>query len=118
MIIKWKNVPDIYNYVCKTLAMEAEDIPIDKIDKGIWYLDEIDISQIITDKEMIERHDQNSLHIQRRDNFIDLIKKGKEILPLIILGEDLFLVDGYARYRALKKLEINKVKLFRQRFSL
>jgi ParB-like chromosome segregation protein Spo0J len=45
---------------------------------------------------------------------MDSIKRGIPIYPLILLGKNLFLVDGYARYRALKELDIKKVKVIRQ----
>lgn len=117
MNIKWKMVPDIKEYVKETLAKEADDIPQEKINKAPWYLDEIKISQLKIDEQMVKEQDNEPLHIQRRDNFIKMIKNEEEILPLIVLGRDLFLVDGYARCRALKQLGVDTVMVLRQSFD-
>jgi hypothetical protein len=117
MNVKWKLIPDIDKYVKDTLQQEAEDIPEVLINAGAWYLDEIEINEISVDNDMLQEHDQNPLHISRRDNFVDMINKGEEILPLIVLRNDLFLVDGYSRYRALKRLGISRIQVLRQGFS-
>lgn len=39
------------------------------------------------------------------------------ILPLIVLGREKFLVDGYARYRALKEIGVDKAKVIFQDFD-
>lgn len=113
-MVNWKKVDDATTYVKETLAREADDIPQDLIDKKNWTLKTLDINDIKVNEEMIERHDKTEEHIGRRDSFIESIDNGTEILPLIALGDDKFLVDGYARYRALKKAGVNEIQVFVQ----
>ena len=114
MDIKWKSVENIEEYVKKTLAEEAHDIPQLEIDASPWVLAEIEVSKIHTDRQMIADHNNDPLHIARKDHFKDIIKKGKELLPLIVLGKNLYLVDGYARFQALRDLGISKIQVFKQ----
>jgi hypothetical protein len=114
MDIKWKRVENIEEYVKKTLAREASDIPQSEIDASPWVLAEMDVSKIHTDTHMITNHDNDSLHIARKESFEEMIRKGEELLPLIVLGKNLYLVDGYARFRALRDLGISKIQVFKQ----
>jgi len=114
MDIKWKSVKNIEDYVKKTLAEEANDIPQFEIDASPWILAEIEISEIHTDTQMIADHNDDPLHVARKDHFKDMIKKGEKLLPLIVLGKNLSLVDGYARFQALRDLGISKIQVFRQ----
>lgn len=115
MKINWKKIENINKYVSETLSKEADDIPKEKLQDS-WVEEEIDFNKIKVDENMIRQHDSEKMHIRRKDDFIQLIKQGKLIFPLIVLGKDLFLVDGYARYRAIKDLGIRRVKVFKQDF--
>lgn len=115
MDIRWKRVDNIEEYVKKTLAREANDIPQAEINAAPWTLTEVKFLEINTNSQLIEDHDKDPIHISRKNNFIDMIKNGEEILPLIILGKDLNLVDGYARFRALRDLGITNIQVFKQK---
>ena len=115
-MVKWKIPENSDKFVREVLALEADDIPLEKINEGRWIVDELSIDEIMVNEEMIQNHNKQKIHINRRDKFIDSINEGKEIYPLIVIGENLFLVDGYARYRALKQLGVDFVEVFRQEF--
>jgi len=114
MDINWIEVKNIKSFVLSVLKEEADDIPIDKIQGSEWILSDININAINVNNSLLRKHDKEKLHLKRRDKFVELIKSEKEIYPLIVLGKDLYLVDGYARYRALKKMGIKKIKVFMQ----
>lgn len=116
MKIKWVTVENIEEYVKKTLAAEADDIPQSLINEAPWILVEVKSSKIHPNAQMIDDHNQDPIHISRKDNFINMIKNGEAILPLIVLGKNLSLVDGYARFRAFRDLEITKIQVFKQNF--
>lgn len=67
--------------------------------------------------DLIERHDDEAVHIERRNRFEVRIAAGEAIPPLIALGADLFLVDGYSRYRALRRLGVSRAHVLRQRMT-
>lgn len=115
--VNWSIPDDMEKYVRSVLAVEADDIPQDKINAGRWVIAEVPTNDIKVDLEMINRHDSEELHIGRRNNFVATIKLGKPVLPLIVLGKEKFLVDGYARYRAFKEIGIEKVKVIYQEFN-
>ncbi|NYH92188.1 hypothetical protein [Actinopolymorpha rutila] len=52
--------------------------------------------------------------MRRRDGFVERIRSGVHLPPLIVLGRELKLVDGYARYRALRLLGIGSAQVLRQ----
>ncbi|NMB56879.1 hypothetical protein GYA19_03000 [Candidatus Beckwithbacteria bacterium] len=114
MKIQWASIPNISSYVKQTLAKEASDIPLAKINFYPWHLLEMPLSSLKVDQDLINRHDKEELHIQRKLNFINMIKKGEAILPLIALGSDYFLIDGYARFRVLRDLGIEKAEIICQ----
>jgi hypothetical protein len=117
MEIVWKCIDDIYNYVRGTLSQEAPDIPGHLVDQAPWYVETVDLDEIKVDQEMIDCHDIQAIHIKRRDDFVLSCRSKKPLLPLILLGKDDFLVDGYARYRALRMLNVDQVSVIRQRFD-
>jgi len=117
MVISWENIGDSDKYVHEILALEAADIPVEVINAGKWFSDEIDLSTIMVDQNMLENHDKDPVHIKRRDDFIKSFNKKVEIKPLIVLGERLILVDGYARFRALKKIGVKMAKVLRQKIK-
>ncbi len=117
VIIKWRKVKDIRAFVNDVLEKEADDISQSDIDAGIWYLDELKIAEMSLDNKIIEALYKTSADIDLTQSFIDSIKEGKEIYPLIVLWKDVMLVDGYHRLLALKSLGIKKVQVFRQWFD-
>jgi hypothetical protein len=117
MEIVWQRIDDIYDYVTDTLSQEAPDIPEHLVDQAPWYVETIDLDKIKVDQEMVDCHDIQAIHIKRRDDFVLSCKSRRPILPLIVLGKDKFLVDGYARYRALRMLNVAQVSVIRQRFD-
>lgn len=114
MSLRWKHVADPDAYVALTLAREAGDIPRETIAARAWYAAELPLSSIKVDEAMVQRHDRDETHSARRDRFARTIERGDELLPLIVLGGELRLVDGYARYRACKMLGIERVRALRQ----
>lgn len=112
--IRWAIVPDPQKHVMDVLALEADDVPVEKIHQGKWVLDTVSLEEIKIDERMASGHDHDARHVKRRDGFVASIRAGREIKPLIVLGEDLFLVDGYARYSALKDLHVKRAQVLRQ----
>ena len=117
LILQWTIISDPQKYVSDVLVAEAGDIPAEKINQGPWFVDTVTLRDITIDRRMIGEHDLDPVHIARRDDVIASIRAGHEIKPLIALGEELFLVDGYARYRALQKLRVERVQVLRQRMT-
>lgn len=115
MLAVWKPIADPDAYVRDRLAEEADDIPADLIAAKPWTIAEMRRDQLRVDTEMIAEHDANPIHCARRDGFVATIRAGDPIPPLIVLGDDRFLVDGYARYRALALLGVDRVMVLCQR---
>ncbi len=113
--VLWAVISNPEEYVRTVLVREAADIPRQKISRGKWFVDVLSLDELQIDQIMVTDHDGDPLHIKRRDAFVDSIQAGREINPLIALGEDLLLVDGYARYSALAKLGLKKAHVLRQR---
>lgn len=117
MEIVWKRVDDVSNYVRGTLCQEAPDIPAHLIEQAPWYVETISLDQVKVDQQVIDCHDTQEIHIKRRDGFAVSCRSRTPLLPLIVLGRDNFLVDGYARYRALRMLGVDRASVIRQRFD-
>jgi len=117
MEIVWKRIDDVYNYVRGTLYQEAPDIPGHLIEQAPWYVETISLDAVKVDQQMIDCHDTQEIHIKRRDHFVESCRSKTPLPPLIVLGKDDFLVDGYARYRALGMLNVDQVSVIRQRFD-
>lgn len=117
MEIVWQIIDDTYDYVTNTLSQEAPDIPGHLVDQAPWYVETIDLDKIKVDQEMLDCHDGQAIHIKRRDDFVLSCRSRRPILPLIVLGKDKILVDGYARYRALRMLNVDLVCVITQRFD-
>ena len=115
LTIRWAAIPNPGKFVTDTLASEAPDIPPEKLNQGKWFADTLPLDEIQVDQRMADNHKRDPLHIKRRDGLMARIRAGKEINPLIVLGADLFLVDGYARYSALKELRVKHARVLRQR---
>jgi len=115
--MQWAVISDPQKYVMDVLASEAGDVPDEKIHQGNWVLDTVSLDDIRIDQRVASDHENDPLHTKRRDGFVASITAGKEIKPLIVLGDDLFLVDGYARYRAMKLLNVKRVRVLRQKLT-
>lgn len=116
MNICWIEIKNINEYVTATLQAEASDIPQELLHKYPWVQEIISIHAINTDTEMISNHDSDTVHIKRRDGFVQRIQSGYPMLPLILLHSDRgenYLVDGYARYRALKMIGVKEVSVIK-----
>jgi hypothetical protein len=114
---RWLPIDDPTGYVVRILAKEADDIPPAAITRYVWYVDDLPLDDLRVADDLIERHDREAVHVERRDTFEARITAGEAIPPLIALGEDLFLVDGYARYRALRRLAVSRAQVLRQRMA-
>jgi hypothetical protein len=98
---------DVDQYVRTILAHEADDIPQSLIDRFPWCQQfDVDLAALDVDEGMVRRHDRQSVHLRRRDGFLERIRSGEPLPPLIALGGRRRLVDGYARLRALRLLGI------------
>ena len=116
MDVRWLPTDDASAYVKRVLAKEADDIPA-AITRYGWYADEVPLDDLRVAEDLIERHDREATHVERRDRFEARIAAGEAIPPLIALGADLFLVDGYARYRALRRLGVTRAHVLRQQVA-
>lgn len=117
MRVNWEEITDKEAYVKKTLRVEASDIPMEKINAAEWREEEVRLSRLKIDRLLIEDQDKVMLHNQRRDKFMEAIRRGEAIKPLIALGRERFLVDGYARYRACVKMGIERARVVFQEFG-
>ena len=106
--MQWLLTEDASAYVMRVLAKEASDIPAAAIARHGWYVDDVPLEDLRVAEDLIDRHDREAAHVERRDRFEARITAGEAIPPLITLGADLFLVDGYARYRALRRLGVTR----------
>ena len=114
MDVHWTQIADPLAYVVDILAAEAPDIPIDVIARGRWYVDDVRVGDLNANRALLERHDRDPLRLERRDRIEARIIAGEAIPPLIVLGTELVLVDGYARYRALQGLHTQRARVLRQ----
>lgn len=113
--VRWDVVEDPATHVRNVLDREAPDIPNALVIAYDWCQCEVALAELRPDRAMLERHDEDDAHVRRRDDFVELIRAGAPILPLIALGPGLRLVDGHARYRALRVLGVDQAQVLRQR---
>ncbi|MET9023830.1 hypothetical protein ABZV93_28030 [Actinopolymorpha sp. NPDC004070] len=110
----WDGVREPAAYVREVLGREAPEIPEALLNEYPWVQTELSLSDVRPDIGMLERHGRDDVHVRRRDGFVERIRSGVSIPPLILLGRDLKLVDGYARYRALRLLEVDSASVLAQ----
>lgn len=113
----WTPIADPAAYVRTILGAEAPDIPPDLITAAPWVEATLKVDKIQVDARMIASHDRDPVHIRRRDIFMARIRTHEPIPPLIVLGRQYLLVDGYARYRALTSLGIGELCVLHQVFE-
>lgn len=113
--VQWEVVDDPSAYVCDVLGREAPDIPSALVVGQEWFQDGVALAVLRPNRDLLDQQDQEPEHVQRRDAFVARIRAGEAIPPLIALGFDMKLVDGYARYRALRLLGVAHGQILRQR---
>ncbi|MGH7487782.1 MAG: hypothetical protein ACREMY_19595 [bacterium] len=115
MEVRWRAIAEVDVYVRGVLEREASEIPTVLIESHPWrQVPDLALSDLHVDESMVARHDDTALHQRRRDGFIALVTTGKPLLPLIALGCERHLVDGYARLRALRKLGVDAASVIIQ----
>lgn len=107
---RWLRPDDPAEYVRGVLKVEAPEIP-DALLAGPWSQIVLSLSDLRVNEAMVAEHDVNPIHRRRRDDFVDAIKKGVPLPPLIALGVRRDLVDGYARLRAARVLGVGDVEV-------
>ena len=114
----WSTVGDVEVYVRKILSREANDIPQSLIDRRPWWQQfEVGLVSLEIDEVMVRWQDGLHVHLKRRDGFAERIRSGEPLPPLIALGDDRHLVDGCARLRALRLLDIESASVCVQAIS-
>jgi hypothetical protein len=80
-----------------------------------WEQVDLAINELAIDDDLIARHDSDPRHCARRDHWLGVIERGAVIPPLLAvpLGSRLCLVDGYARFRALRAAGITTASVVR-----
>lgn len=117
---RWIDVDDPATFVRTVLAVEAPDIPDALVTAYAWTQTTMPLDVLRLDQAMLDRHDRDPVHIARRNGFVGRIRAGEPIPPLIVLGleprdgTEPKLVDGYARYRALRLLGCAHASVLRQ----
>ena len=115
MNVCWEVIGDPAAYAVAILANEASDIPTELITSHDWFQDTLSLDTLDVNEDIVARHDADPIHVARRDGFVDRIRVGERISPLLVLGASLHLVDGYARCRALRSLGVPMAAVLRQR---
>jgi hypothetical protein len=108
-------IDDPSAFVVAILAEEASEIPVELVTSHDWFQDTLDLEILDVNEDLVAVHDADPIHVARRDGFVDRIRAGESIPPLIALGAPLHLVDGYARCRALRSLGVRRAAVLRQR---
>ncbi len=89
-----------------------------RIQRYEWYAEALPLERLSVSAEMLERHDCEPVHVERRNRAEARMTAGEAIPPLIALGERLILVDGYSRYRAIWRLGVQLGRVLRQRVPI
>lgn len=114
--IIWSHPRDPSEFARHVLHAEAPEIPAEKLD-GRWRQEIIPSDELAVNEEMVTEHDADPVHQARRDRFIAMIRAGEPLPPMIALGSDRYLVDGYARLRAARQLDLSDVAVIVQRLD-
>jgi hypothetical protein len=81
-----------------------------------WVQVEVPLAELDVDEALIARHDADALHCARRDRVLGALRDGAELPPLLAVPtdeRDLWLIDGYARVRALRLMGVDRVQVVR-----
>ena len=108
-------IEDPAAYAFAILTEEALDIPVELIAGRDWFQDSLTLEMLDVNEDMVARHDADPVQVARRDGFVARIRAGEPLPPLIALGANLHLVDGYARCRALRSLGVERAAVLRHR---
>lgn len=111
--INWLRPASASQFVHAVLRLEAPDIPPAKLE-GPWSQRRLAIAELRANEAMVVEHDADPVHRRRRDRFVNAFRSRAPIPPLIALGEDRYLVDGYARLRAARLLGLQEVEVLVQ----
>lgn len=107
-------IADAGTYAQRILREEAPEISAAVIEGRGWTQTLLTPDDVLVDEAMIARHDADPVHQERRDRFRQAILSGQELPPLIAVGPDRHLVDGYARLRAVRLFKIEDVSVIIQ----
>lgn len=88
----------------------------DNIKRVKWSIQSLNLNEIILDQELLNEHEFQK-EIQKRVDFQkNKILRNKRITPLVVMYKNKYLIDGYARFLALKELGIKEVKVYFGKF--
>jgi len=115
--VKYKIVESsrIKDYLLELLGKEwdnpkGEDY--DNIKRVKWSIQSLNLDEIILDQDLLNEPDFKK-DIQMRVEFQkNKILRNEPIPPLVVMYEDKYLIDGYARFFALKELKIKEAKVY------
>jgi len=82
-----------------------------------WKLKKLFLNEIKYNRKIMTKYRTQKLYRAKKELQIDLIKSGKKINPLIVMYENNWLVDGYARYAALEFFRIKKAMSYSGRYK-
>lgn len=121
LIVKYKVVESsrIKGYLLGLLGKEwdnpkGEDY--DNIKRVRWSIRSLNLDEIVLDQDLL-KEPQFKKDIQKRVEFQkNKILRNKPITPLVVMYKNKYLVDGYARFFALKELGIKEAKVYFGKF--
>lgn len=111
--VKWLRPASASQFVRDVLRLEAPDIPAPKLD-GLWSQRTLAITELSVNEAMVAEHDVDAVHRRRRDGFVSAFRSQDPVPPLIALGPERYLVDGYARLRAARFLGLRELEVLVQ----
>jgi len=104
----------IKDYLLELLAKEWDPKGEDysNIKKVKWSVQSLSLDEITLDQELLIDPDFQKDVPRRVEFHRNKILHNEPIMPLVIMYKDKYLVDGYARFFALKKLGIKEAKVY------
>lgn len=104
MVVSWALVAEPREFAWRVIHAETPSVGAVIDPEWEWQQVEVPLSRLMADEDLITRHDDEPLHCRRRDHFLGVIDSGATIPPLLasVAGAHLQLIDGYARFRALR----------------
>lgn len=115
-MVAWITVTDLASFVRR--IVDEETPSVDGLVEGYqrWVQADVSVGELDLDEALIARHDADPLHCARRDRVLQALHAGAELPPLLAVptGERrLWLIDGYARVRALRVMGVDRVQVVR-----
>ena len=111
--VKWLRPASASKFVRDVLQLEAPDIPVTKL-VGPWSQRALAITELLANEAMVAEHDADVVHRRRRDGFVSAFRSQEPVPPLIALGPERYLVDGYARLRAARLIGLRELEVLVQ----